>query len=257
MVKFKLFAQLPVDRLPHFIIIIIIAVLRVFPTSVSWWFHTWMWVTASILKSPWSPISIQADVNNVVVWMVYFHPLITKSSNAFINPLLTVQSTPTRIAITVTFTFHRFFDSLARSMYLTFFSFSFNFTQWSARTEKSTIQEGFFFNFLLTITRYGRMAKIRWSLYISKSQRSLSVSFSIICSYGQISISCTIPSKSPSPPSHVTSYTFLVLFAEFAYYYYLYMFVLNVFQLSQPFSCGWIAGCLMNIFIVLVRSSWL
>ena len=34
------------------IIIIIIIPLRVFNTSVSWWFYTGIWVTASILKSP-------------------------------------------------------------------------------------------------------------------------------------------------------------------------------------------------------------
>ena len=33
-------------------IIIIITPLRVFPTSISWWFSTGVWVTASFLKSP-------------------------------------------------------------------------------------------------------------------------------------------------------------------------------------------------------------
>ena len=45
--------------------------------------------------------------------------------------------------------FHGFFSSLARSRYLSFFSFSFNFTLWSAGTAKSTIQQ---VSFILRIT---------------------------------------------------------------------------------------------------------
>ena len=60
--------------------------------------------------------------------------------------------------------------SLARFRYLFFFSLSFNFTLWSAGTAKSTILQVLFF--LLIVTRYGRLAEIRWSVCITKSQRS-------------------------------------------------------------------------------------
>ena len=69
-----------------------------------------------------------------------------------------------------------FFNSPARSMYLSFFSFSFSFTLWSAGTAKATIRQVLLF--LLMIIRSGGVAEIRWSVYISKSQRSLCISFS-------------------------------------------------------------------------------
>ena len=72
--------------------------------------------------------------------------------------------------------FHSFFNSLARSRYLSFFLFSFNFTLRSARTAKSTILQ--VLSFLLIIIRSGCLVEIRWSVCISKSQRSLCVSFS-------------------------------------------------------------------------------
>ena len=105
----------------------------------------------------------------------------------------------------------------SRFRYLSFFLLSFNLTLWSAGPAKSTIWQVSFFFFFLTIIRPDHMAKIRWSVCISKSQRSLYVSFSrmgcayTICSYGQISISCTIPCRSPCPSSHVLSYTLSIL----------------------------------------------
>ena len=86
-------------------------------------------------------LSILADFNNAVVWMVSTCPLISKSSNPFINPLVTVQRAPITIGINVTFMFHSFFNSLARLRYLSFFSLFFNFTLWSAGTAKSTISQ--------------------------------------------------------------------------------------------------------------------
>ena len=71
--------------------------------------------------------------------------------------------------------FHRFFNSLARSWYLSFFSHSFSFILWSVLQSK-ILQILFFF--LLIIMRSGLLAEIRWSICMSKSQRSLCVSFS-------------------------------------------------------------------------------
>ena len=61
-------------------------------------------------------LSILVDHNNAVVWMVSTCPLIFMSSNPCINPLVTILRAPVTIDITVTFMFHRFFSSLARSL---------------------------------------------------------------------------------------------------------------------------------------------
>ena len=59
-------------------------------------------------------------------------------------------------------------------MYLSLFSSSYNLILWSSRTAKSTIRQ--VFCFLLTITRSGLLAEIRWSVCISKSRRIVCVS---------------------------------------------------------------------------------
>ena len=53
---------------------------RVFHTSVSWWFLTALLMTAILLKSLGTLLSILADLNNTVIWMVSTRPLISKSS---------------------------------------------------------------------------------------------------------------------------------------------------------------------------------
>ena len=88
-------------------------------------------------------LSIMADLNNVVVWMVSIRPLISKSTSPLIN--LTVPRAPITIVIYVTLLFHSFFNSLVMSRYLSFFSLSFNFTLCSARTAKTTILQVLFF----------------------------------------------------------------------------------------------------------------
>ena len=72
--------------------------------------------------------------------------------------------------------FHSFFNCLARSKYLSFFSLSFSFILWSAGTAKFTIMQVLFF--LLIIIRFCLMAEIRGFVCMSKSHRSLCVSFS-------------------------------------------------------------------------------
>ena len=62
------------------------------------------------------------------------------------------------------------------SRYSPFFSLSLNFTMWSAGTAKLTIL--YVLAFLLIIMRSGHLAEIRGYVCISKSQRSLCVSFS-------------------------------------------------------------------------------
>ena len=77
-------------------------------------------------------LSILADLNSAVIWMVFSRVLISISSSPFTNPLVTVPSALITIGITVTFMFHSFFNSLARSRYLSLFSPTFNFIYWSA-----------------------------------------------------------------------------------------------------------------------------
>ena len=54
--------------------------------------------------------------------MVATRPFISKSSNTFKNPSVTVSRAPITTDINVTFIFYSFFNSLGSSMYL-FFSF--------------------------------------------------------------------------------------------------------------------------------------
>ena len=100
-------------------------------------------------------LSILAIRNNAVVWMVSTRPPTSKLSRPFQNPLVTVPKAPITIGIIVTFMFHSFFNSLARSRYLSFFSHFFSFILWSAGTAKSTILLILlFFFFFLLITNY-------------------------------------------------------------------------------------------------------
>ena len=110
-----------------------------------------------------------AVLSNAVIWIVSTRPLTSKSSMPFNNPLVIVPNAPITIGTIVTFMFHSFFNSLARSRYLSFFSHSFSFILWSAGTAKSTILQIFFlfsfFFFLLIIIRAGVLAEIRWYYY--------------------------------------------------------------------------------------------
>ena len=121
-------------------------------------------------------LSILAVLNNAVIWMVSTRPPASKSSSPFSNPLVTVPNAPITIGIIVTCMFHSFFNSLARSRYLSFFSHSFSFILWSAGTAKSTILQVLFF--LLIIIKSGLLAGIRWSVFMLKSHKSLWVTFS-------------------------------------------------------------------------------
>ena len=129
-------------------------------------------------------LSILADLNNAVVWMVSTYSLISKSSSPCTNTLVNVPSVPITIDITVTFMFHSFFSSLKRPRHLSLFSLSF-ILPCSQPEQQSPLFGGSFF--MLTITGSGRLNEIRWSVRISKSLRILFVWFLAytytICSY--------------------------------------------------------------------------
>ena len=89
-------------------------------------------------------ISILADPNKVVDWIVSTCPLISISC-LFINHLRIISNAPIIVGIIVTFMFHSSRD-------LSFFSLSFNLTLWSAMTAKSIIGKVHFFFFLLSLS---------------------------------------------------------------------------------------------------------
>ena len=72
-----------------------------------------------------------------------------------------------------------FFNSLARSRYLSFFSHSFSFILWSAGTANQHFGKFSFF-FLIIIIRSSLPSEIRWSVCMSKSHWSLCVSSYIL-----------------------------------------------------------------------------
>ena len=112
-------------------------------------------------------LSILVDLNKAVDWMVSTCP----SPPVFVSIIWSTHynwyNHHSRVPQLLQF---------SRSSYLSFFSLSFNFTLWSAGIGKSTILQVLFL--LLIIIRSTRLAGIWWSACISKSQRSLCVSFS-------------------------------------------------------------------------------
>ena len=119
-------------------------------------------------------LSILADHNKAVVWIVSTCAFISKSSSPFTKILGIVPSAPTTIGTTVTVMVHSFFSTSARSRYLSLFSLSFLFTLGSVGTGKSTIREVLLF--FLTIIKV-------WSTlgdpFVSQNPREIyAVSFS-------------------------------------------------------------------------------
>ena len=134
-------------------------------------------------KSPqvsWSPPSILADLNYAIVWMVSNRPLISKSSSPFVNPSVAVPIAPIKIGIIATFMFYSFclffrFPSKVKILILLFTFFQF----YSVVSRDNKVHNSASsLSFLLIIIRSSRLADIRWSVCMSKSKRSLCVSFS-------------------------------------------------------------------------------
>ena len=120
-------------------------------------------------------LSILAHFTNSVVWMVSTCPVISKSSSPCTNLLVIVPRAPITISKIVIFMFHSFFNSIARSSYLSFFSHSFSFILWSAGTAKSTILQVLFFCWLLLgLAVWPRLG----DPFVSQNSRRVCVSFS-------------------------------------------------------------------------------
>ena len=146
-------------------------------------------------------LSIPPDLNDALAWMVSTHPFISMSSRPSTNALETVPWAQITISIIVTIMFHNF--QISSEVQALIFHFVF-FQFFSVVDPVCKVHNSASSLFLLRITRSYRLAEIRWSAGISKSQRSCCVSFSrtdsglsiYYFSYGQISISCTIPAQS-------------------------------------------------------------
>ena len=105
-------------------------------------------------------LSIPTVFNNAVIWMFSTLPLISKSSSPFNNPSVTVPRAPITICINATFMFHSFFNSFARSMYLSFFSV-FSILLYDQPGQCTILRLHFFFFFFVIIIRSCRLAEIR------------------------------------------------------------------------------------------------
>ena len=108
-------------------------------------------------------LSNRADPNNAVVWVVSTRPFISKSSSLFITHLVS-PSLSCLIAISIFCKVNLFI--------LLFFQFH-SVVIWDSKVHNSAR-----FFFLWIIPRSKFLAEIWWSVYISKSQWSLRVSFS-------------------------------------------------------------------------------
>ena len=125
--------------------------------------------------------SILAVLSNAVIWIVSTHRPNSKSSTPFDNPLVIVPKALITIGTIVTYMFHSF--SLARSgTYPSFHIVLFLFCGYAGQQSPQFFKLCFFFVlfFLLIIVWSGLLAGIRWSVCMSKSHRSLCVSFSRI-----------------------------------------------------------------------------
>ena len=92
-------------------------------------------------------LSILAVLNSAVVWTVSSRPQTSKSSSPSSNLLVTFPNAPITIDIIVTCMFHSFFNSLARSRYLSFFSYSFSFIHVQPGQQSRQFCKFFFFFF--------------------------------------------------------------------------------------------------------------
>ena len=155
---------------------IIIYSLRVFHIGVSGLSFTGVWVTASLHKSPGFLFSILALLNNAVLWTVSTSHPISKSSSPLNNPLVTVPKAPITIGIMVTFMFHSFFQFPRKVQVLILLFIFFQF--YSVVSRDSEVHNFVSSLFLMITIRSGLLAEISWFVSMSKSHRSLCVSFS-------------------------------------------------------------------------------
>ena len=114
--------------------------------------------------------------------MVFTRLPTSKSSNS----LVTVPNAPIMFGIVVTFMFHSFF-SIPKQGPRTYLSFHFLSVLFCGQPEQKSQQFCRFSFFWLIIIRSGLLVEIRWFVCMSKSHKSLCVSFSrtdaVLCIY--------------------------------------------------------------------------
>ena len=141
--------------------------------------------------------------------MVSACPLISKSSSLFTNPLGIAPSASITIGITATFMFH-YFLVLWQGLG----------TYVSGLPGLWSLPYGCFFFFFCWLTQYLVIWPRLGDPFVSQNSRVICASYSpggiMGCAYTtclnvQISISCTIPSKSPPPPNRVWCYSLFAL----------------------------------------------
>ena len=123
----------------------------------------WSLSDSKSLQVSRTPLSILADLNNTVVWIVSTHPVISKSFGAFINPLVTVPRTPITFGINVTFMFQFFQFPSKVEVFILLFTF-FQFYSEVSRDSKWECLLPYLF-FLLIIIRFGRLADYNYYYY--------------------------------------------------------------------------------------------
>ena len=96
---------------------------RVFHSSVSQWFFTRVLSDRRSFPVYRTLLSILADHNNGVVWIVSSRPLISKSSSHYTIPLVTVPRASITNGINVTFMFQSFFQFSGQVFLFAFFQF--------------------------------------------------------------------------------------------------------------------------------------
>ena len=143
----------------------------VFHISVSWSYFTVVWVT--------SPQDYSQYSGRSVVWMLSTSPLTSKSSNPFINTFCDCTKSTNYNWYNCHFHVPDFFLKFlikVKLIILHFTSFQFySVVTWDSKVHNFTSS---LFFFLLIITKSGQLADIRWSVCMSKSQRSLYMLFS-------------------------------------------------------------------------------
>ena len=153
---------------------------------------------------------------------------------------MTVQKAPITIRIIVTFKFHSFFSSQARFTYLSFTSLHFLSVLFCGQPGEQSPQFCKFSFSLLIFIRSGLPAEIRWSIWMSKSHRSLSMSFSMtdgrLCIY-HLFVWSNFSFLHNSQWTTLPTQSCLVLFA-FTYVIYL--------SSHKTYICNLVASCLFS-----------
>ena len=107
------------------IIIIIIIIINIIIIIYSFRFFHWSLRDSMCPQVSRTRLRSLAVLSNAVIWIVSTRPPTSKSSRPFNIPLAIVPKALITIATIVTFMFHSFFNSQARSRYLYIFSHSF------------------------------------------------------------------------------------------------------------------------------------